>query len=116
MGGRVFVVTKKKHINFDVDIPRSAASHQHRHGNTGITRLWMNLERRGTHMERGVLTRLKGGGGFDCCVFLVTQKHTNFDVDVPRSVASCKPCPGDTDITRLQMNVGRRGACAEGGG
>ncbi len=43
----------KKHLNFDVDVPRSAASHQPRPGNTGITRLWINVERRCACAEGG---------------------------------------------------------------
>jgi hypothetical protein len=57
----------------------------------------------------------KGGKGLSVVSLLSLKKHVNFDVDVPRSAASRQPCPGDTGITRLQMNIERRCACAEGG-
>ncbi len=55
------------------------------------------------------------GGGVECCLFVVTKKHGNFDVDVPRSAASRQPRPGNTGVMRLWMNVERRYAPTEGG-
>ncbi len=57
----------------------------------------------------------EGGEGVESCVFVVTQKHINFGSDIPRSATSSEPCPGNTGITHLPMNVGRRDAHGEGG-
>ena len=64
----------------------------------------------------GGIDKIEGGEGVECCVFLITRRHINFDVDVPRSAASREPCPGNAGIRRLQMNVGRRGAHTDGYG
>ena len=48
------------------------------------------------------------------CLY-VTKKHINFVGDAPSPAHSHKPRPCDTGVTRLQTNVGRRGARAEGG-
>jgi hypothetical protein len=49
----VSLLSLKKHVNFDVDVPRSAGSCQPRPGNTGITHIQMNVERRCACTEGG---------------------------------------------------------------
>jgi hypothetical protein len=46
----VSLLSLKKHVNFYVDIPRSAASHQPHPGDTGVR---MNVERRCARTEGG---------------------------------------------------------------
>jgi hypothetical protein len=57
----------------------------------------------------------KRGKGLSVVTLLSLKKHINFDVDIPRSAASCQPRPGNTGVMRLWMNVERRCVCAEGG-
>jgi hypothetical protein len=48
----VFIFTNK-HVNFVGDAQSPAHSHEPRPRNTGIMRLWTNIERRGARAEGG---------------------------------------------------------------
>jgi hypothetical protein len=62
--------------------------------------------------QRGDINKIKGGEGVECCVFVVTQKHVNFGVDILRSAASRKPCPSNTAPLDERWEKG----CTRGGG